>query len=103
VIDWRRIVGVCAMVGALSGAAAPSFAQEGRAAVRDGNRLYEDGRFQEAHVGLPKRRPELATAGTQAEAPSMRSVGRRGTHSRSHAADVQDFGVRGDGHHSNYV
>jgi tetratricopeptide (TPR) repeat protein len=49
VIDWRRIVGVCAMVGALSGAAAPSFAQEGRAAVRDGNRLYEDGRFQEAH------------------------------------------------------
>jgi len=49
VIDWRRIVGVCATLVALSGAAAPSFAQEGRAAVRDGNRLYEDGRFPEAH------------------------------------------------------
>lgn len=48
-IDWRRIVGVCATLVALSGAAMPSFAQEGRAAVRDGNRLYEDGRFQEAH------------------------------------------------------
>jgi Ca-activated chloride channel family protein len=48
VIDWRP-VGVCAMLVALSGAARPSFAQEGRAAVREGNRLYEEGRFQEAH------------------------------------------------------
>jgi len=49
VIDWRRTVGVCAALVALASVPAPSFAQEGRAAVRDGNRLYEDGRFQEAH------------------------------------------------------
>jgi Ca-activated chloride channel family protein len=48
-IDWRPVVGVCAVLVAFSGTARPSFAQEGRAAVREGNRLYEEGRFQEAH------------------------------------------------------
>ena len=46
VIDGIRIAGACATFVALS-VANPASGQE--AAVREGNRLYEDGRFREAH------------------------------------------------------
>jgi hypothetical protein len=40
---------------------------------------------------LPKRRPDLANAATQADAPSMRAKGDEVRSSPSHVADVQDF------------
>ena len=48
-IDWRRTAGTCATAFVLLAVAAPAHAQDGRTAVREGNRLYEEGRFQEAH------------------------------------------------------
>jgi Ca-activated chloride channel family protein len=62
-IDRRRMVRVVALLVAGSGWAAPAFAQEGRAAVREGNRLYEDGRFQEAHQRYLQGLAEAPTSG----------------------------------------